>query len=662
VTAALTAIAFTTTGGADLGPNTWVEIALVALGFALAIAVVVRGAAGPAWGGVTLGFFTAFALLTAVSIAWSVVPDQSWVEAGRTAGYLGAFAAALALARLAPGRWRALIGGVALVAVVLSGWAVLVKVFPASLDRQDQYGRLLAPFDYWNATGLMAAMGMPAVLWAAARRDRGRATRAIAVPALALLSATVALSYSRSAVLAAVAGLAVWFIAVPLRLRGALMLGLGLIGGAAVTAWALHDHALTHDQVALAERTSAGHAFGLVLVAVLAAMAALGLAAAFWSDRVTPAPNMRRRAGAVLVGLVALLPLAGVVALAASSRGLTGEVSHIWNTLTSTTNHTGDTPGRLVALANSRPQYWSEGLSVGEHAALGGVGAGGFGVARLRYTTNTLPVGHAHSFPIETFADLGLVGLAISLGLLVAWSLATARTLRSPRDAIPPGAETEVDAERAGMWTLLCVVVAFGVNSAIDWTWFYPGVALPALVCAGWLAGRGPLSAAVGVAEQHRPLAGRPGAILAVTALAAAAFVICWQIWQPLRSADADAASIGALIRGDARTALADARSAAAIDSVSTEPLFQLSAIYAALGDTARAHSEIAAAVRLQPDNPETYLRLGQWDLAHHQPRPALGVLEQAHRLDLTDQPTIQLLAQARAALAKGGTSTGAGG
>ena len=43
------------------------------------------------------------------------------------------------------------------------------------------------------------------------------------------------------------------------------------------------------------------------------------------------------------------------------------------------------------------------------------------------------------------------------------------------------------------MLSMLCLVVVFGVHSTVDWTWFVPGDACVALLCAGWLAGRGPL-------------------------------------------------------------------------------------------------------------------------------------------------------------------------
>ena len=177
-------VAFLTAGGTDLGPNTWVEVAVVLVGAALAAAVTVFGAPGRAWGGVTLLLFAALAALTYASIAWSVQPDNSWTEANRTLSYLAAFGAAIALARIVPERWPALLGAVGAAATVICGYALLVKVFPGSLDANDLVGRLKAPFGYWNATGLAAALGVPACIWAGARPVRGRILRALSIPAL----------------------------------------------------------------------------------------------------------------------------------------------------------------------------------------------------------------------------------------------------------------------------------------------------------------------------------------------------------------------------------------------------------------------------------------------------------------------------------------------
>jgi hypothetical protein len=717
-------IVFAATGGTDLGPTTWVEIVLTAIGAACALAVVLLGARGPAWGVVVVGLFAALAALTYLSIAWSVQPADSWVEANRTLSYLAAFGAAVALARLAPARWPAVVYAVAGVAVVTCGYALLAKVFPATINAQDHLGRLQVPFSYWNATGLIAALGLPACLWAGARPDASRWARALTVPAIAVLVTVLMLSYSRGALIAGVVGLAVWFVLVPMRLRATLLLGLGAIGGAVASAWAIKHSAITGDNIALAARTSAGHEYGAVLVGVILIMGIAGLTAAYGLERIEVAESARRRIGTALIVCVALVPVVAVGGMAASSRGLTGEISHVWTTLTSASSaQPSNNAARLATLGNSRPLYWSEGLKVGEHALLAGVGAGGFDTAHTRYSSSTLAVAHAHSYLIETFADFGLIGIAVSLALFVAWWRAVARTLgfrawwrrRAPGARRDAGAANELSgngtqpngtspngihapeangahapeangahapeangthtpeaangagnpraapathaAERAGLITMLAVVVTFGVSSLIDWTWFIPGVAVPALVCAGWLAGRGPLHAPVGRAGDRRRLSTSPAAAAAGLGIVAATIVAAWFVWQPLHSSDEFGAAISAVTRGDSAVALADAQSAATSDPVSVDPLWELSAIYTALRDPGAARQELVKATTIQPANPESWEQLGEFDLAQHQTIVAVLELQTAQLLDRSSAVLNQELASADQALSQSGLS-----
>ena len=653
--AALTLYAFVTAGGVDLGPNTWAELVLLLIGVALAVAVLVRGAPGRAWGGATFALLAALTAFTALSIAWSVQPDNSWTEANRAVSYLAAFGGAVALARLFPERWPALIGAIATLATALSAWALIVKVFPGTLDPADPLGRVKAPFDYWNAVGLIGALGLPTCLWAGSRSEGSRALRALCAPAIALLATALLLSYSRSAVLAAIVGTCLWFALGPHRLRAVVPFAIGLAGSAILTLWALSTHPLTHDGASLSSRTAAGHSFGVLLALVLVVTTAGGFVAAFAVDRVVLALDTRRRIGTVLICLVAALPLAGMAALAASSRGLTGEVSHLWSNLTNATQVTGDVPGRLVQLGNSRPRYWGEALRVGEHNLLAGVGALGYTTARTRYTLDRWLVGHAHSYVLETFADFGLIGVLLNLALLAAWALASARTLGAKVGGVSRGRASS--AERAGMVTLLCVVIVFGISSAVDWTWFIPGTAIPALLCAGWLAGRGPLAQRIGVRSKSLRLSRRPALATALGGMLAAALLACWLMLAPLRASDADSAAVLALTGGDARAALADARTAAARDPVSIEPLFELSAIYSSLGNQAAAHAELLDATSLQPANPETWQQLGLFELQQHQPQQALAALQRALTLNRRSEPTIQAIAQARSELGISATS-----
>ena len=79
-----------------------------------------------------------------------------------------------------------------------------------------------------------------------------------------------------------------------------------------------------------------------------------------------------------------------------------------------------------------RARYWKQALQVFDaHPALG-AGAEGYETASLRYRTAPLEVRHAHGFVVQTLADLGVVGLALALALLVAWMAAAgARRTRS---------------------------------------------------------------------------------------------------------------------------------------------------------------------------------------------------------------------------------------
>jgi hypothetical protein len=665
---ALLLVAFLGAGGNGLASNTWVQVGLVLLAAATAIAVVLVGARSRAGGAAAVLLFALLAALTYASIAWSVQPASSWLEANRTLSYLAAFATALMLARLAPGRWPALVGAVATAATVICAYSLLVKVFPGSLDPNDPFGRLRAPFDYWNAVGLMAAMGIPACLWAGARPDGAPWLRALSVPAIAILVPALILAYSRGALIVAIIGAAIWFALAPLRLRSALILALGVAGGAAISAWALATRGISADQIASATRTNAGHTFGLVLLVALSLSTAAGLAAGYGMDRLSLSPRLHRRIGAGLIGLAAMIPVGGVVALTASSRGLTGEMSHIWNTLTNPNGIVSSTqPGRLVQLSNSRPHYWSLGLTVGEHHLLAGTGAGSFLTAQTAFPASGIwdprhnHAGHAHSYLIETFADLGLIGITVSLALLLAWALATGRTFgrawprRGARAARPPPSE-DSSAERTGLIALLAIVVAFGLHSLIDWTWFIPGDAVTALVCAGWLAGRGTLGEPASRLPRRRVLSRNPAAAISAASIVVAVLLAVWVIAQPLRSADSYSSAITAGVNGNAAAAVSDARSAAVEDPVSIDPLFLLAQIYTSLGNPAAARRELRDAVTRQPSNPRTWQQLGCHDLGTHRTGPALGELHHALLLE-PSQTQIQSNPTAFC-----GTLTGSGG
>ena len=672
-------VSFYGTGGRETARASASEIGLTLLaGAVIAVCLVLEGSR-QAWrqraGTWPLVLMLCFAALTALSVAWSVQPDASWREANLVLSYSAAFAAAVVLARTLPGHWSSLLGGTLLACVVVCCDGLASKVFPGSLAQAGAPARLLEPFGYWNAVGLCAAMGVICCMWLGARREGHGLLNALAYPASGLLLLTLLLAYSRGALAALVLGGALWLVVVPLRLRAAVLLLVSGAGAGAVAAWDFSNSSLSSEGVSLAQRTSGGHELGALIVVMVVVLTAVGAVLAFATARHAPRGRTRVRAGAALAAIPAIALLALLAAMTVSHRGLTGSISHALSSLTNpNAKPPPNTPGRLTAVASVRARYWKEALQVfGAHPWLG-AGAEGYATARLRYRQDTLVVAHAHGWVVQTLADLGILGLLVALALFGSWALAASRAARPLRR----GPFTR---ERIGMLTLLCVVVVFGIHSFVDWTWYVPGTALIALLCAGWLAGRGPLGAggALGARGALRawgggeeggagsgggadarsataapdpprdapwatwPPAGRRRAITVPRVLAAlaerprataalvllAALLAAWSEWQPQRSEEARTQALALLASRRPAAALRQARTAVARDPLSVEALFALADVQDAAVSHASARATLARAVKLQPSNPQTWLELGREDLSTD-PHAALSELRAA--------------------------------
>ena len=652
-------ITFHAKGGLNLESMTSTEMALTLVAGLLIAACVLLGPPGRrAYGAWPVGLLLAFTLLSALSIVWSVQPDVSWQESGRLLAYSAVFATGVALVRVVPERWPAVLGGLTLAAVAVCAYALLTKTFP-SLAPLAFYARLKEPYGYWNAVGLTAAMGVICCMWLGARRDGHALLRALAYPAMGLLLLTLVLAYSRGALVALALGLLLWFGLIPLRLRGAAVLIVGALGAVAVAAWDFSRHALTTEGIPLAERATAGHELGALVVAMLAALTIAGIAIGFHTGRRAPSALARRRAGWALAAALVLAALAFAGALAHSERGFTGSISHAFGNLTNpNAKAPPNTPGRLTAVASVRARYWKEAFQVFDAHPVLGSGAGGYATAHLRYETQTLEVKHAHGFIVQTLADLGLVGLVLVLALLLAWMAAAGRPTHpfnrrwsgwrawlELRSGERPGwrglRERELTGytpERIGMLSMLCLVVAFGAHSLIDWTWYVPGDACVALLCAGWLAGRGELVAAPGeaalpatppraISSPRAPISATRMAIAGAVVLAA--LLATWSQWQPQRSEEASQQADALLQAHDPRAASAAANTAIARDPLSVEALLTLANVQQASAQPALARATLERAVRLQPSNPQTWLALGQHDVTSD-PAAAVTALQAA--------------------------------
>lgn len=630
--AGLAAVAFGAQGGSELSRTTTVELGLLLAGGLFAAAAVAYAPAGRAHGALTLLLFALLAAVTALSVAWSVAPGLSWIEANRTLVYLVVFAGAAGAARLAPDGWIVVLKGILIAAALVVGYALLSRVWPATLAPNEIYARIGKPYNYWNAVGVTAALAVPPALWLGSRRSGHPLASALAYPLLGVLIVALFLTYSRGSLAAAVVGAALWLVFVPLRLRSALVLAVSAAGALPLVLWTLSKDAFTQDAVPLAVKEAVAPEFGLLLLVTVAGLLLAGLVAGFQAARSSPSPRARRRLGTVLAVVALGLPLLAFGSVAASDKGLDGAISE----LTSESATTSGGPERLSEASSARGRYWREAGRAFKDRPVTGTGAGTFAVARLPHRKSILVARHAHGYLPQTASDLGLLGLFATLALALAWLLAAGRTVAGRR--LRGGSSW--DAERLGVSALVLAAVVFGLQSSIDWTWFVPGPTVMALVAAGFVAARGPLASVGGPPRDPSRsvrlgrLPSRERLLGAVLVLATVA-VCAWSTWQPERADDASNRALALLEAGDERGAAREAARAREIDPLSLKPLFVRASIEESAGRTREAAATLEQAVVEHPSDPEAWLRLADFQLESlDRPRAAIRTLQGAIFLD----------------------------
>jgi hypothetical protein len=659
---ALAGVAFGAAGGTQLGRTTVVEILMVLLGGAVVAAAIVWGRRGRLYGAASLVFFAALAILTALSATWAIVPELSYVEAGRTLAYLAVFAAAVAGARLAPRATPVVIKGILLAAIAAIGYALAARVWPANLGEHEISNRIGQPFEYWNAVGTTAALAMPGLLWLGSRRGGSLAGRVLAYPAMGAAVLAILLTQSRGALAAAALGAIVWFAIVPLRLRSLPVLLLPSMVAGLVAAWALSKDAFAETAQSLAVKESVAGEFGLLLVAMSAALIAAGLAVNIGLTRATPAARVRRRLGIAAVAVACAVPLVAFTSVAFSDRGLGGTIEDRVDELTSETQTAPSEQGagRLAAASSTRGKYWREAGRVFADRRAVGTGAGTFAAARLRHRTDLSVTRHAHGFVPQTLADLGVVGIVVTTALLLAWLVAAARaTALYPRRLPFRGANGEPPErrdwtpDRTAVVALALMAIVFGLQSAIDWTWFVPGPTAMALVAAGFVAGRGPAAAVPEgpVVDLREPLReSAPPRLLAAAAVLLTALLTAWAIWQPEAADRATGDAIALADAGDADGALAKTRDAADTNPLSAEPLLVEAAIATQAGHEDDARRTLERAVLKFPGEADTWYRLAAFQLGTlDRPDLAAETARGALYLDPHGLAARQLFLEARA-------------
>jgi hypothetical protein len=560
---------------------------------------------------VAVGALAALIGWVVLSGTWSHAGWRGLLDASRDLAYLGTLAAFVLLGRT-EGRARTLLlglaGGALIVTIVaLGAWLMPDRIHPPSAERL----RLSAPTGYWNATGLIAALG---AVWclALSAADPSRAVRVIAAAGAPLAAATIYFTASRGAAGAAILGVLVLLAAGPAR-----RIAVALVPAAAGVALALlaaHGAGGLDRPVPGAPALADGrHAALLVGAAVLVAA---GLRAALLrTDRrvATWRPAARTVTG-VRLGVAAVVAVLAVGALAG---GGAAKLADRARDVTATGNVASDLPPaqrfREVS-SNGRTDLWHVALRDGFRAQpLHGTGAGSFGRLWAQEGTTHFAAVDAHSLYVETLGELGLVG-AVLLAALILTLLGA--LLRRTRDA---GVASAAWAGLAGG------AVAWAAHAGTDFDWELTALTLP-LMAAGGLAlaapaGRdGPAPAAAGRAPARR----LPRAVCVAMAAGAAALIVLPVLAH--RSQTGVDAALNAVRAGDCPTAEREAERARAALPSRPEPDEVLAWCAARRQDGPAALAASAAAVAHDPG--DWRLRLSDAIVharAGRDPRPAFA-------------------------------------
>lgn len=529
-----------------------------------------------------LAFAVVLLLWTAFSALWSGSLELTVLEFQRMLFYCVAAAATVWVGRLTG--WRPLAYAAWAVCTALCVVALVQRLlfWSAPVHASIASTRLAGPVGYWNALGMIAALGAMIALGIAIERTHrpiGHAASA-SVPVLAV---TLYLTFSRGAVAALVVGVLISAMAVRSTIRWILSAAaVGVFGLLAVAA-TVYQHALTRHPVStsypraraawIARASDEAHREVVIVVAV--ALLCVVLVRPLLDAIVRHADGGERWDVAVRGSLLAVpvvVMLAWFVAL--GSPGALGDSTK--RLLDGSPPHQFANPNaRFESVAlNGRTLFWDVAWSDFKAHPLAGSGAGTYGAVWARDRDVPTPIVEAHSLYLETLAELGLIGLLLLVLVLGPPLVAGVRSRGDPLFSAVLGG-----------------YAAFLVHAGIDWDWAVPAVTLPALLCAGALLTHG--TRPVFESLRHR----RVRSVARTRLLAAAGICAVYLL-------------VGQALVSGAQSALSDGRPAAArkmADHASTllwwsaEPHLVSAAASLRLGDRGAARGELEEAVSADP-------------------------------------------------------------
>jgi O-Antigen ligase len=580
--------------GGGVVPEQWAPAAegmALALAALAAVGAIVRvpRSAWPA-----LGAMSAFVGWSALSLAWSQIPDATVDDVARMA----LLAVAMFVGASYASRLPAAIALAAGVAVAGAALAILVEAKVLISQSGVFTGpRLAWPIDYANGTAALVWLPLPALLAAAATRRIGPVGRALAGGAAALAGGVGLMTLSRGSAIALAGTLVVCVLLAPQRARFALTLA------AVLLPVALAASRLTAGQPSdvAADATSRGRA---AAIAAVVAAVLVGVLAFVEDLRPLRAPKVL---GAAAIAVWAAIAVVAVAAFAVRYGRPDTWLETRWHEFRNVHAVQPGTAARFGTAASNRYDYWRVAARTTEAHPLAGVGAGAFAAPWYRRRALDENITDAHSWEAGALAETGVVGFLLLAAALVLPFVPLARARR-----------------RLGTFATLTLggsVAYLVLHASVDWLFRISAVAVPGFLLLG-------ACAAAGATEGVELAPGRQRIGLAVAGLAVAVFAV------PVYFATTLTARAETQAGTSSARALDTLSLAADLNPWAVEPLIVRSAILLDDGRTADAVRAAREATSRGPNDWKAWLALRDAERAARNPAAARAASARARRLN----------------------------
>lgn len=423
---------------------------------------------------VALGAFTLWILASSI---WSDAPGSALTEYDRAFMYLLVLVVGGSVVRTAE-RLRWLAGSIAAAALIVAIAALATRLAPdhfhTSIPAIGE-SNLAYPLTYSNALGILCALGAILALYFATSVYQGRIVRVAGAAALPVFATTVYLTLSRGPVAAGLVGIVAFLVLA--RPRGTLSALVAAVPPSVIAvAVAYHHPVLTSNNPQSAQAASDGHDVALVLIACVVGAALVRLLLTTVDERIAAfhLPSERRRPVMAAAWGGSVLALV-IVALAVHAPSRISDQYDRFVSSGQASPEQRDVRQSVFSTANRGiVDNWQAALDAFRDEPLHGQGAGtyeNYWNEHRPANQSSYNVVDAHSLYLEVLGELGIVGLALLVAVILSFLVAL----------LPVGR----GGNRSLYAALFSVVLAWAVHAGVDWDWETPAVTLPAFAIGG---------------------------------------------------------------------------------------------------------------------------------------------------------------------------------